>query len=78
MELARHWAGSDGVPVVCLPSFSTDRGVTEAAFDQPLAAAGGLRRCQPRRTRRWAGRLRLCMRVYGVNLTVITSPSTTT
>ena len=45
MDLARHWAGNDGVPVVCLPSFSTDRGVTEAAFDQPLAAAGGLRRC---------------------------------
>ena len=45
MDLARHWAGYDGVPVVCLPSFSTDRGVTEAAFDQPLAAAGGLRRC---------------------------------
>jgi pimeloyl-ACP methyl ester carboxylesterase len=45
MDLARHWVGYDGVPVVCLPSFSTDRGVTEAAFDQPLAAAGGLRRC---------------------------------
>ena len=45
MELARHWAGDDGVPVVCLPSFSTDRQVTQAAFDQPLAAAGGLRRC---------------------------------
>ena len=45
MELARHWAGDGGVPVVCLPSFSTDRQVTQAAFDQPLAAAGGLRRC---------------------------------
>lgn len=45
MDLARHWVGDDGVAVVCLPSFSTDRGVTEAAFDQPLAAAGGLRRC---------------------------------
>ena len=45
MDLARHWAGHDGIPVVCLPSFGTDRGVTEAAFDQPLAAAGGLRRC---------------------------------
>jgi pimeloyl-ACP methyl ester carboxylesterase len=44
MDLARHWAG-DGFPVVCLPSFSTDRRVTEAAFDQPMAAAGGLRRC---------------------------------
>lgn len=45
MDLARHWTGVDGVPVICLPSFSTDRGVTEAAFDQPFAAAGGLRRC---------------------------------
>jgi pimeloyl-ACP methyl ester carboxylesterase len=44
MDLARHWAGHAGIPVVCLPSFGTDRGVTEAAFDQPLAAAGGLRR----------------------------------
>lgn len=45
MDLARHWVGVDGFPVVCLPSFSTDRGVTEAALDQPLAAAGDLRRC---------------------------------
>jgi pimeloyl-ACP methyl ester carboxylesterase len=45
MELARHWAGDGGVPVVCLPSFSTDRQVTQAAFDRPLAAAGGLGRC---------------------------------
>jgi pimeloyl-ACP methyl ester carboxylesterase len=44
MDLASHWAG-DGYPVVCLPSFSTDRKVTEAAFDPALAAAGGLRRC---------------------------------
>jgi pimeloyl-ACP methyl ester carboxylesterase len=44
LDLASHWAG-DGFPVVCLPSFSTDRRVTEAAFDQALAAAGGLRRC---------------------------------
>jgi pimeloyl-ACP methyl ester carboxylesterase len=43
-DLARHWVG-DGYPVVCLPSFSTDRGITEAAFDQAMAAAGGLRRC---------------------------------
>ena len=44
MDLASHQAG-DGFPVVCLPSFSTDRKVTEAAFDQAMAAAGGLRRC---------------------------------
>ena len=31
--------------MVCLPSFSTDRQVTQAAFDRPLAAAGGLGRC---------------------------------
>jgi hypothetical protein len=31
--------------VVCLPSFSTDRAVTAAAFDPALSAAGGLRRC---------------------------------
>ena len=33
------------MPVVCLPSFSTDRAVTAAAFDPALSAAGGLRRC---------------------------------
>ncbi len=33
------------MPVVCLPSFSTDRKVTAAAFDPALSAAGGLRRC---------------------------------
>jgi pimeloyl-ACP methyl ester carboxylesterase len=45
MDLARHWAGKGGIPVVCLPSFSTDRKVTAAAFDQALSTAGGLRRC---------------------------------
>jgi pimeloyl-ACP methyl ester carboxylesterase len=45
VELARHWEGDGGVPVVCLPSFSTDRAVTAAAFDPALSAAGGLRRC---------------------------------
>lgn len=45
MDLARHWAGEDGVPVVCLPAFSTDRTVTAAAFDPALSAAGGLHRC---------------------------------
>jgi pimeloyl-ACP methyl ester carboxylesterase len=45
MNLARHWAGNDGFPVVCLPAFSTDRAVTAAAFDPALAAAGGLLRC---------------------------------
>jgi pimeloyl-ACP methyl ester carboxylesterase len=45
MDLARHWAGDDGFPVVCLPAFSTDRAVTAAAFEPALAAAGGLRRC---------------------------------
>lgn len=45
MDLARHWTGDGGVPVVCLPAFSTDRAVTAAAFDPALAAAGDLRRC---------------------------------
>ena len=45
MDLASHWAGDGGVPVVCLPAFTTDRAVTALAFDAALAAAGGLRRC---------------------------------
>ena len=44
MELAHDWAG-EGVPVVCLAAYTTDRGITAAAFDPALAAGGGLRRC---------------------------------